>query len=106
MRFFQVLIMAAFIGLGIYYLFEAENERAVYYLLIGLYFFVSYLEMLGRPFSRGIYLIVFILLSTNGIVSLFFLQPAEVFSGLISLFLAIMLLQSYRRIRRISSHKE
>jgi hypothetical protein len=97
---FHLVIVALFLIFGIYNLFvERMPVIAVHFLLVSLYFFVTYNELRGKPFSRPVYLLMILLLVADGIVNLFIL-PTSLLSGVISFFFAYLAWQSVQRLQR------
>ncbi|OYD06944.1 hypothetical protein [Paludifilum halophilum] len=91
-------IVVIFLAMGGYHLQE-NPPFAVHNLVIALYFFIILFEFRGKPFSRGIYmLLAFLLLGNAGIQ--FFYAENNAISGLISLFFAYFALQARRRINQ------
>jgi hypothetical protein len=72
---------------------------AVHFLLISLYFFVTYSELRGRPFSKNVYLLVILLLVGDGIINMF-INPTSLLSGVISFFFAFLAFKSYQRLKK------
>lgn len=94
-----VVIMLFFLGYGTYYLFfEPNSLLAIYYLLIGLYFFVQFFELRGTPFSRWVYLLLLVLLVANGILN--FIIPGRIFSGILCLLFALFTFRSYMQLKK------
>lgn len=98
MLILYMIIMLFFFGYGIYHLFfEPIPLLAVYYLLIGLYFFVQFFELRGTPFSRWVYLLLLVLLIANGILNL--MIPSRIFSGILCLLFALFTFRSFMQLR-------
>ncbi|KPC72564.1 hypothetical protein ADL26_14610 [Thermoactinomyces vulgaris] len=97
---FYLIIAVLFLGGGLYQLFVAQLPVfAVHSFLVALYFYVTFYELRGKPFSRYVYLITIGLLVADGLVNLL-LVSESILSGMVSVFFAFLCLQSYRRIYR------
>jgi len=96
----HLIIVALFLGFGVYYLFVEQSPiPAIHYLLVALYFFVHLFELRGQPFSRPVYLLLVLLLVADGILHVFIL-PYHLITGLFSFFFAFLAFQSMQRLRR------
>ncbi|MFD1427639.1 hypothetical protein JOD24_001434 [Kroppenstedtia sanguinis] len=91
-------IVLFFLGSGILYL-QDEPPYAVHFMVIALYFFIILFEFRGNPFSRGVYLLLSLLLLGNAMVQ-FFLAEHNAINGLVSLFFAYFALQARRRVKQ------
>jgi hypothetical protein len=101
MRLFYGLIIGFCISFGIYYLFFAEDPvpvYAVHYFILGLYFYITFYELMGKPFSTWLYYLVMVLLIIDGLFNLI-IMPSSLLSGLISLFFAFSTWQSLKRLK-------
>jgi predicted membrane protein len=100
MQLFHILIVIMFLLFGVYQLFvEKLPVIAVHFLLVALYFFITYHEIKGNPFARPVYLIAIFLLVTDGIINLF-IFPTSLLSGIISFFFAFLAWQSMQRLQK------
>lgn len=98
---FHLLILLLFLGLGVFFLFfTTATVEAVHYLLIALYLYISLFELLGKPFTRSIYLLTIILLVGNGMVQLFLISTGLI-SGVFSFFLAFLAWKSSQRLKNV-----
>ncbi|MGA9174113.1 MAG: hypothetical protein WBZ33_09090 [Thermoactinomyces sp.] len=98
MQIFHFVIVILFILLGIYQMFMGDMPvLGVHYLLIAFYFFITYQEWRGQPFSRLIYWIAMCLLTADGIANLFFYSYSLI-SGIISLVFAFLVWKSSQRL--------
>ncbi|WP_124728209.1 hypothetical protein [Staphylospora marina] len=98
---FHLVIVALFLLFGIWNLFvEHAPVIAVHFFLVALYFFLTYFELKGQPFSRLVYLLAIALLVMDGILNLFFIFPTNLLSGVISFFFAFLAWQSVRRLQQ------
>lgn len=84
MAVFYGIIFGLFVLLGIFRL-QSDPGGAIHNFLIALYFFVVLFGILGKPFSRPIYLFVAVLLLADAGLQFY---SRDVLSGVISLLFA------------------
>lgn len=95
----SILIILFSVLFGIYYLFvESDPALGVHFLLITLYFFLSYYERKQIPFSKPIYYLLFFLLIADGFYFLFFSPTKYLLSGIIGFFFAFSTWMQLKRI--------
>jgi hypothetical protein len=96
--FYRILILLMLVW-GTVYL-AGEPAYSVHLYLIALYLFVTYFELRGNPFHRGVYHLLIILLLANAGIQFFFLKEPNILSGFVSLFFAFFAWQAVRRFSR------
>lgn len=98
LAFYRILILLMLVW-GTVYLF-IQPAYSVHLYLIALYLFITFFELRGKPFSRGVYYLLIILLLANAAMQFFFLGEPNTLSGFISLFFALFAWQAVRRLPR------
>lgn len=96
------IFIMVFAGLfGLYFLFiDPTPALGVHFLLLTLYFLVTFYETRGQPFGKFVYYLLVSLLVADGIYFLFFFSSKYLLSGIISLFFAFSAWISIKRIYR------
>lgn len=96
--FYRILILLMLVW-GTLYL-PVEPAYSVHLYLIALYLFITYFELRGNPFHRGVYHLLILLLLANAGMQFFFMAEPNILSGLVSLFFAFFAWQAVRRLSR------
>lgn len=93
------LIVLLFIAMGAMQLTDSP-VMSLQYFMIALYFFVVLFEFLGKPFSRNVYLLVALLMTSNALLQFFGVKAENhLIYGFVSLFFAYFSLQARRRLQ-------
>jgi hypothetical protein len=94
-----ILIIAFALFFGIYFLFvDVTPALAVHFLLLALYFFLSFYEGKGKPFRKPMYYLLVFLLTADGLYFLFFYGSKYLLSGVIALFFAYSAWSASKRV--------
>jgi hypothetical protein len=98
LQIFHIVIVIFFLLSGIYQLYTGDMPvLAIHYFLIALYFFITYQEWRGNPFSRLIYWLAICLLTADGLANLF-IYSYSLIGGVISLIFAFLVWKSSQRL--------
>lgn len=74
------------------------KQTGLHFLILALYFYISFYEFRRDPFPRPLYYLVASLLLADGITHLFLLEQINFLSGIVSLFFAISAWMSAQRV--------
>lgn len=96
--FYRILILLMLVW-GTVYL-TIQPAYSVHLYLIALYLFVTFFELRGNPFNRGVYHLLILLLLANAGMQFFLIEEPNILSGFVSLFFAFFAWQSVQRLRR------